>query len=276
MLLRHFFHWLAGQPGFKSRITYADTEYFNPSGVDTAIAKARRERPVPSLDQINHILQSMPARTDIEKRDRAVVALTILAGVRDGALASLKLKHLDVVEGLVRQDAREVKTKFHKTFTTVFFPVGPLARQIVEDWAGHLGANLWGPDDPLFPATRVGLDGEWHFYADGLSREHWSSATPIRQIFKRACRDAGLPYFNPHSFRNTLANLGQKVCRTPEEFKAWSQNLGHEGVMTTFSSYGSVSLGRQTEIIKRLAEPREAAAEVQEAALRLIQLVKGQ
>ena len=34
---------------------------------------------------------------------------------------------------------------------------------------------------------------------------------------------AGFPYFNPHSFRSTLARLGEKVCRNAEDLKAWSQ-----------------------------------------------------
>jgi hypothetical protein len=69
---------------------------------------------------------------------------------------------------------------------------------------------------------------------------------------------AGLPYFNPHSFRNTLVRLGQDICKTPEEFKAWSQNLGHDGVLTTFLSYGEVGLDRQREIIRVLATPQQA------------------
>jgi hypothetical protein len=36
----------------------------------------------------------------------------------------LKLKHVDMVAGCVNQDARDVKTKFSKTFNTYFFPVG--------------------------------------------------------------------------------------------------------------------------------------------------------
>ena len=63
----------------------------------------------------------------------------------------------------------------------------------------------------------------------------------------------GLPYFNPHSFRTTLAQLGESVCQNPEQFKAWSQNLGHEGVLTTFLSYGAVAAGRQGQIIQMLA-----------------------
>jgi hypothetical protein len=60
-----------------------------------------------------------------------------------------------------------------------------------------------------------------------------------------------LAYFNPHSLRKTLARLGEQTCRTPEEFKAWSQNLGHEQVLTTFTSYGAVRGDRQGDIIRR-------------------------
>lgn len=67
---------------------------------------------------------------------------------------------------------------------------------------------------------------------------------------------AELPYFNPHSFRNTLVDLGESLCHTIEEFKAWSQNLGHEGVLTTLYSYGTVQEGRQADIFKRFKEPR--------------------
>ena len=62
----------------------------------------------------------------------------------------------------------------------------------------------------------------------------------------------GLEYFNPHSFRKTLAVLGEQRCKTPEELKAWSQNLGHEDVLTTFRSYGEVSSYRQAEIMPAL------------------------
>lgn len=93
------------------------------------------------------------------------------------------------------------------------------------------------------------------FETAGLKREHWSSAAPIRAIFRDAFETAGLPYFNPHSFRNTLVRLGETRCRTPEDFKAWSQNLGHEGVLTTFYSYGEVGNRRQGEIIRTLALP---------------------
>lgn len=122
--LKRFFVWLAGQPGYKSRITYADAEYFNLSAKDTRIAKATRPARVPTLEQIRHVIHSMPATTDIGRRDRALIAFTILTGARDGAIASFKIRHIDVTEGKIDQDAREVRTKFSKSFVTTFFPVG--------------------------------------------------------------------------------------------------------------------------------------------------------
>jgi integrase/recombinase XerD len=61
------------------------------------------------------------------------------------------------------------------------------------------------------------------FEATGLDRKHWSSAGRIRTVFKAAFAAAGLPYFNPHSFRKTLALLGGQICKSPEEYKAWSR-----------------------------------------------------
>jgi integrase len=249
--LRAFFHWLAGQPGYRSKLTYADADYFNLPANDTRIAKTRRTTPVPTLEQISHVLATMPSTTDVELRNHALVAFTILTGARDGALASLKLKHVDLEQGHVFQDGRNVATKRGKSITTWFFPVGGEPMRIVTEWIGHLrGALLWDNDDPLFPKTKVGVGATGSFEALGLERECWSSASPIREIFRDAFTGAGLPYFNPHSFRNTLAQLGQRCCATPEAFKSWSQNLGHEGVLTTLTRNGVVEPARQAEIIR--------------------------
>jgi len=255
--LKRFFQWLSSQPGYKSRLQYSDADYFNLSEKERRVATAHREQRVPTIEQVKHVISAMPAHTDIEKRNRALIAFTLLTGARDSAIASLKIKHVDLIENKVDQDAREVKTKFSKTFMTVFFPVGEEIRDIVRAWVLYLREHcLWGNEDPLFPATKVEVGAGHQFQASGLSHRHWSNATPIRAIFRKAFTEAGLPYFNPHSFRNSLARLGQETCRTPEEFKAWSQNLGHENPLTTFVSYGEVPYPRQAEILKALERPR--------------------
>ena len=257
--LKRFFQWLSDKPGYKSRLQYSDAEYFNLSKKDTRVATAQREQRVATLEQIKHVIRTMPTDTDIERRNRALVAFTLLTGARDSAIASMKLKHVDLITNSVNQDAREVKTKFSKTFNTFFFPVGEEVREILAEWVSYLRVErLWGNDDPLFPKTKIVVGTTRQFEAAGLAQDHWSNATPIRKIFNEAFESAGLPYFNPHSFRNTLVQLGQNFCKTPEDFKAWSQNLGHEKVLTTFLSYGAVECRRQGEIIRGLSAPQQA------------------
>ena len=248
--LKAFFQWLSEQPGYRSRIGYSDAEYFNPSANDGRIAKTVREREAPTLEQIRCVLNTMPKGTDVEKRNIALIAFAILTGARDNAIASLSLKHVDLDKRVVVQDAREVRTKRGKTITTYFFPVGQDMERLFADWYRYLErVLLFGPDDPLFPATKVALDANNQFHAAGLSRDHWKTASPIRRIFREAFIGAGLSYYHPHSFRKTLTLFGERVCRSTEEFKAWSQNLGHEKVLTTFTSYGTLPLSRQEKLI---------------------------
>ena len=58
----------------------------------------------------------------------------------------------------------------------------------------------------------------------------------------------------------TLFDKGscEKLCRTPEEFKAWSQNLGHEKVLTTYTSYGEIPCQRQGELFIKLVKIQES------------------
>ena len=110
-----------------------------------------------------------------------------------------------------------------------------------------------GREDPLFPATKIGVGPDGAFAPTGLSRRFWTTSEPVRQIFRHAFASAGLPYFNPHSFRSMLVRHAMSLDLTPEEMKAWSQNLGHADVLTTFTSYGIVPVHRQGELIRSTA-----------------------
>lgn len=255
--LRNFFLWLSREPGFRSALNPNDANYFTPSEQDVRVATARREKRVATLEEITRVLAQMPTDNANELRDRALIACAILTGARDGALASIRLRHIDTTEQTLFQDGREVRTKRRKTFTSIFFPVGPEPLQIVTEYVVMLKNELgFSNDDPLFPSTKI-IQGEGRgFVADGLSRIAWNGAGPIRRIFRDAFEAAGLPYANPHSFRDTLVRLGQRMCRTPEEWKAWSQNLGHENEATTFVGYGQVPAHRQAQIMLAFSKAR--------------------
>ena len=252
--LRRFFLWIADQRGYKSRIARSDADYFNLSEKDCRIARATRAKRVPTVEQVLHAIRSMPTSNEIELRNRAVVAFILLTGARDSAVASMKLKHIDLDSRSVYQDAREVDTKFSKSFWTAFFPVGAEVEKIVVEWVTYLRTQkLWSNEDPIFPKTRVGLGKSHEFELFGLMREHWKSTDSIRKIFRDSFERCGLPYFNPHSVRDTLVQLGLARCRTAEEFKAWSQNIGHDGVLVSFTSYGELTNQRRAEIMERLS-----------------------
>jgi integrase len=260
--LREFFTWLAWQPGFKSKIHPPDIDYLSPSRKDAACAKAPKLREFPSLEQVRAAIETMPRETVVDRRNRALVAFTILTGIRDRAMASLALGHVDTTRSppVVRQDPNSVETKFAKAIVTYFFPIGDDLAGIITAWLDELRRDhLFGPADPLFPRTRIGIAGNGAFAATGIERQFWCDASPIREIFRKAFKGAGRPYFPPHSFRHTLGHLAQTMCRTPEELKAWSQNLGHENIATTLTSYGRIDPHRQGEVIGRMK--RGAAAD---------------
>jgi integrase len=267
--LHAFFFWLAHLPGFKSQIGFSDADYFNLSDKDVAIAQARREKNVPTLAQVELALSSMPENSVLERRNRAVVAYAVVTGARVAALASFRLGDINVDESFVDQDARHVKTKFSKTFRTFLMPVSDLAMSIAKDWHEEMSADpTRGPQDPLFPATAMGLSVDGIFKPDGLARNAWSTTGPIREIFQAAFDSAALPYFNPHSIRDMLVRHIMALDLPLETLKSWSQNLGHQGLLTTLTSYGSVPTHRQGELIRKgLPKPGGRAADLPDPQL---------
>lgn len=253
-LVKGFFHWLVSRAGFKRVLTYADVEYFNNTRKAGRVAHTQREIPYPSMQQAAHAFQAMPFETAFQKRDKALFAFFMLTGARDGAVASLKLKHVNVDLGHVFQDAREVKTKAAKTIMCQFFPVDPAYRICFAAYVAYLrDVELFGPEDALFPKARVCVVAGQGFANLGLSRTGFANASKLNTIIKAAFASVQMPQYTPHAFRKTLTHLGNDLCRTPEAFKAWSMNLGHENVATTINSYLPVTTERQMTLIRDMA-----------------------
>lgn len=250
LTIAKFFRWLAGQPGYKSRISRNDVAHFSLSLRDARVAAARREQPTPTLDQVLRVIRAMPAGTDVEKRDRALIACMLLTGIRVGAVISLRLKHIRADRLGVDQDARDVNVKFAKSFTSYFFPVGDDILRIFLDYADYVRDRLgWRPDHPLFPRSR---QGGGSFRVNGLDEEGWKTPGPVWDIFRRAFAAAGQPYYTPHALRRTLTQAVLRAAEDPEMIKILSQNLGHEGVLVTLTSYGAVPTQRQADRIRAL------------------------
>ena len=258
--LKRFLSWSATQPGYKSRIKVSDIAYLNLSEKEVRAASAPSDRKFPTLDMVERVVRHMPTATVVEKRDRALIAFTAISGIRDGTLITLKLKHIDLQRKLVLQNPSEVETKFSKRIDTFFLPLSEACEEIVFDWVATLRKDLLFSDgDPLFPKTLLGQDENSCFQVAGLARAHWANASPVRAIFKAAFEAAGLPPYTPHSFRHMIVSEMYRRELTVPEFKAWSQNLGHEGAMTTLTSYGKLSLEEQGRLIRTTEKPETEA-----------------
>lgn len=253
-----FFFWLADQPGYKSRIRHSDADYFNMDAKGQRVASAVRETPYPSMEMVRHVFDAMPTETEQDRRNKAVIAFLMLTGARDGAIASLRLKHINMIDGYVFQDARDVRTKNSKTITTYFLPVDAVYHECFADWVAFLRKKkLFGPDDPLFPPLKVGVvDGAMKVV--GFERQCYKNANAIRKLVKDAFKTADLPEYTPHAFRKTLVKWADHAYPTREAFKAFSQNIGHSSVVTTISAYYPVSLERQGELVKAASPASQA------------------
>lgn len=253
-LVKGFFHWLVSRPGFKRVLTYPDVEYFNNTRKAGRVAHERREIPYPSVKQAAHAFQAMPFETEFQKRDKALFAFFMLTAARDGAVASLKLKHVNLALGHVFQDAREVKTKAAKTINCQFFPVDPAYLECFQAYVTFLReAKLFGPEDALFPKANVQPVAGQGYTNLGLARQGYANAAKLNTIIRGAFAAVQMPEYTPHSFRKTLTALGDELCRNQTEFKAWSMNLGHDNVATTINSYLQLTVQGQLETIRKMA-----------------------
>lgn len=243
--LKAFMDWLGRQSGYRS-MDRDLPNYCRPSRRLVAQSKVKTSKHIPTADEIRRLLAKMPVDTSQQRRDRAIVAFLFLTGVRDAALISLRLKHVDLENRLIFQDAKEVRTKFSKTMTTFWFPVGEDVGQIVTDWVNERRITASSENKPVFPRSPRAIP------VAGGESQFWQTAAPVRHILKQVTAKAGQTYFVPHAVRSTLALMIDEIATTFEERKALSQNLGHEHMRTTEEHYGQLNDGRRRELIEAM------------------------
>jgi integrase len=245
--LKAFFLWLSKQPSF-SKMPRDLPDYFTPPKRLVKIANAATEKYVPSADEIRALIAAAPINTVQQRRDQAMIAFLYLTGVRDGALITLRIKHVNVSRKIVFQDAKEVATKASKTMRTAWFPVGEDIETIIVDWLAELRGLGAQDDDPLFPR---GFKKHWGELKE-VRFDFLASATPVRHMMKTAADSAGTQYFRPHAIRSTIARMIERWGATAEERKALSQNLGHEDYHTTLVYYGALDEDHQHAIVESI------------------------
>lgn len=253
--LRHvnsFFMWLSGQSGYKSKIKPLDVRYLRLTKEESRKATSPAHPKYPTLSHIKKLC-AFEIETEIDRRDRAMIAFAALSGMRDLAIISLPLGCFDPNTLHVEQDPKfGVQTKFSKHITTVLFRFDQQLLGYVLEWERYLREQkLFTDADPLFPATNVELKSETEhaFTAKGVEAKFWASAGTMRKVFQDRARQQELEYFSPHKFRHFAISEAQKYAHSAEELKAVSQNVGHENLGTTFFGYGHMDTFRVKDVI---------------------------
>lgn len=266
--IRDFFSWLVTHPQYIRKVDGRAVEYLRLSDTEERAGRATREKTAPTVEEVHRVLENMPHKTDVEKRNRAIIAFTLVIGVRDGALISLKHKDVDVDKREVWQDPKHVNTKNGKGITSLFIPIDPLALEIVLEWLTYSREVLdMEQDDALFPKQKRANNPETlQFDARWLSNEHWANTTPVRKIFRDAFKTAGLPKCLPHALRDTIGIWAVENC-DQRQFKAISQSMGHDHAMTTYNSYANLPHDRLRKAFESIGKGSEELSHVPTKAL---------
>lgn len=269
----NFFRWLMTQPGYRSKISVDDIEFLQLDKKSIrAVQTSKTDRPIPTLEYVTKLVESIKSDCELGKRDRALISFTLLSGMRDGAIVSLPLRAFNDTKLTVNQSPLlGVQTKFSKANHSRLMVFDERLLDPILEWVSYLKSDKeFSLSDPLFPAAKPDFEsGSYCFIAEKVEKRYWSNAGPMRRIFKVRSEEAGVEYYNPHSFRHLATHLALDACNTPQHIRAVSQNLGHEHIGTTLLNYGALDDRTTLSTISKLefasvSENEEADDDVDE------------
>ena len=151
---RRILNWLINQNGME-RLPRSLPEYIVLSKAVTARSFAPEPKRYPTDEEAVLLVSRMPIKSFVQRRDRAIVATSLLLGTRADATASLLFKHIDLQSRCAYQIATESRIKNCKTQTTYFFPGDPIFEQTVKNWIEELIRFGATGDDALFPPDQA-------------------------------------------------------------------------------------------------------------------------
>ena len=174
-----------------------------------AVIAPRAERRLPPTLSIEEIAQlvTIDPRTDLDRRDRAILELFYSSGLRLAELSGLDLGDLDLGDAMVRVMGKGAKTRI--------VPIGGYAREAVLAWLNVRPACARESEQALFvnrSGTRLG-------------------ARAIQQRVAVWAQRQGLGRrVHPHMLRHSFAS---HLLESSSDLRAVQELLGHADISTT-------------------------------------------
>lgn len=202
----------------------------------------------------------MPAATPDDRKRRAFICALVLTGSRVKTLSMVRMKHVDLADGVLYLDAREVPTKFSRSFITPFMPVGDDFETEFRNWILYLRDELnFAPDAPVFPKPSTKSVPGAGFVNAGLSHEFYKSSTPLAASVSAGFESAGLPRSTCHRFRDMLIQMGKDQKWPIGLMVCLSAAIGHNDLSVTLSSYAHPTDEKLISVFKELREKKKNA-----------------
>lgn len=254
---RMFFEWLERHDGVRWEPDLPG--YFRPSKQERRLAAQAVKETELTFTQAANLFRVMPASTAIEMRNRAIIAMLIMTGIRVDALASLRGKHVDVQSWWINQLPPEVKTKFGKHIRSYCLDLGYGLRDALKAWARWRDANGFGDQDAFFLPDRfiqrnpIGLTHRPAKAEEPV--EPWQSTDRVREINRSAAERAGMTDLGvrPHDFRRVLKPyLSCQADMSERHKQALQLNLGQESRETIDKHYSKMSDADRVEALDEL------------------------
>lgn len=226
-----FFGWLARQPGIRLQTDLPG--YFSLTRREGASETGMARETELTFNLALCLFKDMPRSTPLEQRNRAIVALIIVSGIRVAALVTLRGRHVNIDTRWINQDPKEVATKLSQRIRTYCLDLGNGLIDAIRSWAHWREANGFGDDDPFFLPDRflqpntLGLGYRAHVRQ---ARECWKSEDPVQRIIKNAAAAAGVldGHVSSHDFRKALHPfLAVRGDMSVPEEVALQLNFGH-------------------------------------------------
>ena len=202
---------LAAIKAFYRALTRAGKVEANPADL---VGSPKRDVKLPrvlSRDEVEQLLDRIPARTPLELRDRAMLDLAYSCGLRAQEVIGLDRDSVDFEGERLRVEGKGGKTRF--------VPVGEPAQRALRGYLDRGRPALAGAGPDASPALLVSKSGR---------RLHPSDLRRRLELWVRTAAIAG--GVSPHALRHSFAT---HLLQGGADLRAIQELLGHSSVSTT-------------------------------------------
>jgi len=254
--IMEYYNWLMVQPGYKSKIHQPSIIYFGlPFGDRNAIKTQENLKLYPSLEHILNLVESIKGNSEVAMRDRALISLLLMSGLRVKTITTLEIGDFDIDTLRITLDPlKHAEIKKNKALILRLLVFDNILLKHLLDWITYLkDTRKFTLNDPIFTSTQSKFkQGTNSFIAMNVSDERWESTNPINNILKKRSTEAGLKYYIPHSYRDTIPNLCKKLGLDYKEQSAVSLNLGHKTLFITEENYGKMKPTTRLDLLSEI------------------------